>query len=108
VNAQDNALGSVPDDTLPGFLNSYSMTGVEEDKAEVFANLLVSPGLVSQRARQDSVLRFKVQRMKLLMWRFVPELDLEFWSRAAGLGRRAPQQRRSKSPRGARLTRGDD
>jgi hypothetical protein len=87
VNAQENARGSLLDDTLPGFLNSYSMAGVEEDKAEVFANLLVSPLYVAERCRKDPVLRFKVLRIQSLMWRFAPELDLGFWSRAAQLPR---------------------
>ncbi|MGV3719531.1 MAG: hypothetical protein ACO1SX_01365 [Actinomycetota bacterium] len=87
ANAQDDSRGSVLDDSLAGVLNRYSATGVEEDKAEVFANLLVSPVYVAERCRKDPVLHFKVQRMKLLMWRFVPELDLEFWSRAEQLVR---------------------
>jgi len=87
VNAQGDARGSVLDQSLPGFLNRYSMTGVEEDKAEVFANLLVSQEYVLERCRTDPVLHFKVQRMKLLIWRFVPELDLGFWRRAGELAR---------------------
>lgn len=70
----------------PGFLNHYSTTGVEEDKAEVFANLIVDPTYIDDRAAQDRVIRAKVARMKELLAEFCPEMDDRFW---AQVGRRS-------------------
>ncbi len=80
-NAQDNASTSVLTDRYPGFLNHYSTTGVEEDKAEVFANLMVEPQRVLSRANSDPVLRNKVAAMKKLLEKFCEELNSEFWSK---------------------------
>jgi hypothetical protein len=72
---------------FPGFLNPYSTTGVEEDKAELFANLLVDPAHVEARARMDRVLGAKVERMKKLLVGFSPEMDARFWAKIQKLGR---------------------
>jgi hypothetical protein len=85
VNAQDNSLGSVLTDRDPGFLNSYSKSGVEEDKAEIFANLMVEPEYVERRCRSDRVVRAKVAALKRLLVRFSPDVDERFWGRAAAL-----------------------
>lgn len=66
-----------------GFLNHYSTTGVEEDKAEVFANLMVEPAYVEGRIETDLVLQAKVERMKETLREFCPQVDEEFWRRAA-------------------------
>jgi hypothetical protein len=80
-NAQDIQTTSVLTDKLPGFLNHYSTTGVEEDKAEVLANLIVDPDYVDGRAAQDRVLRTKVERLKELLVSFSPEMNDQFWER---------------------------
>lgn len=67
------------DDSLVGFLNKYSMSGVEEDKAEIYSNLLVRPATVRARAQGDRFLARKVERMKELLRAFCPELDSAFW-----------------------------
>jgi hypothetical protein len=85
ANAQDDPMSSVLTDRTPGFLNSYSKTGVEEDKAETFANLVVEPAYVERRAQTDRVVRAKVAAIKRLLTRFDPKADDEFWIRAAAL-----------------------
>jgi Putative zinc-binding metallo-peptidase len=77
-NAQEDLAVSLGTDT-PGFLNKYSMTAVEEDKAELFAHLMVEPTTVYNRATKDIVLRAKVARLKELMAAFCPEMDKTYW-----------------------------
>ena len=50
-----------PDDSIPGFLNKYSTSGVEEDKAEVFSHMIVDYAAVNDRTKTDTVLRHKVE-----------------------------------------------
>jgi hypothetical protein len=83
ANAQDDPMSSVLTDRTPGFLNSYSKTGVEEDMAEMFANLVVEPQYLERRAANDRVVRAKVAAIKRLLTRFDPKADDEFWARAA-------------------------
>jgi hypothetical protein len=78
-NAQDNAATSLLTDRYPGFLNHYSTTGVEEDKAEVFANLIVEPKHVATRAAKDPIIKSKSLAMKALVQKFCPEVDDKFW-----------------------------
>ena len=47
-NAQHVASARELTEKFPGFLNYYATTGVEEDKAEVFANLIVDPAYVAK------------------------------------------------------------
>ncbi len=79
ANTQFDPNTGVDSDRFPGFLNQYSITGIEEDKAEVFANLMVDDDYIQIRVRTDSVLRKKVELMKLTLAQFCPELDDEFW-----------------------------
>ena len=85
ANAQDDPMSSVLTDRWPGFLNSYSKTGVEEDKAEMFANLVVEPAYLERRSQTDPVVRAKVAAIKRLLTQFAPEADDRFWARAAAL-----------------------
>ncbi len=82
-DAQAEAETSVLTDRFPGFLNHYSTTGVEEDKAELFANLLVEPAYVEKRVKDDTTLKVKVERLKDLVERFCPDMDEAFWKKAA-------------------------
>jgi hypothetical protein len=79
--AQDLQQTSVLTDKFPGFLNHYSTTAVEEDKAEVFANLMVDFKYVQNRAKKDRVLGTKVDRMKELLAKFCPEMNDKFWEK---------------------------
>ena len=86
-HAQNEASASELTDRFPGFLNYYSTTGVEEDKAEVFANLIVNSEYVTWRANTDRVVRAKVQLLKKLLAKFCPEVDEAFWTAAAEVKR---------------------
>lgn len=66
-------------DKYPGFLNHYSTTGVEEDKAEIFAYLFIDRAELARRAETDGVLRAKVELMKRLLQEFCPEMTAERW-----------------------------
>ncbi len=83
VSAQNDPMSSVLSDRYPGFLNSYSKTGVEEDKAEVFSNLMVEPAYVARRCQTDPVLRAKAAAIRRLLKRFCPDVDERFWVRVA-------------------------
>lgn len=78
-SAQSDASTSILTDRFPGFLNHYSTTGVEEDKAEIFANMIVDPKHVESRAKADPVIKSKVLAMKALLEKFCPEVNEEFW-----------------------------
>ncbi len=83
-NAQNIPTTSLLTERFPGFLNHYSTTGVEEDKAELFAYLMTQPKVVEQRANSDPVLKAKVVRMKELVHDFCPEADEAFWPMPRG------------------------
>jgi len=70
-----------------GFLTHYSTTGVEEDKAEVFAHLVVNAAVVADRVARDEVLAEKVDQMKSLVQTYCPAADIGFWKRAGALPR---------------------
>jgi hypothetical protein len=72
VNLQNDARASVYSADRPGFLNRYCMQGVEEDKAEVFAYLMVEPRLMHWRAENDKIVAAKVVEMKRLLQSFCP------------------------------------
>ena len=72
----------VDTDRYPGFLNSYSKSAVEEDKAVVFAYLVARPSYLAGRTTADPILRAKVDRMKELLVAFCPEIDESFWEKA--------------------------
>jgi hypothetical protein len=86
-NAQDLMQTSLLTDKFPGFLNHYSTTGVEEDKAEIFANLIVDPAYVDARAKKDRVLKAKVQRMNELLMSFCPSMNDQFWEKVRNVKR---------------------
>ena len=81
-NAQDLATTSLLTDKFPGFVNHYSTTGVEEDKAEIFANMIVEPIYFEERIKNDPVLKAKTARMRELLKEFCPAMDDKFWNRA--------------------------
>jgi hypothetical protein len=81
-NAQNDKSTTAFTDTHPGFLTHYGTTGVEEDKAELFAHLIVNAGHVHDRAKKDAVLRGKIARLKKSLVEFCPEVDEKFWEKA--------------------------
>jgi len=78
-SAQGEANASILTDKVPGFLTLYATTGVEEDKAELFANLLVDFAYVEKRVRKDKILAAKAERMRELLAEFCPEMNEAFW-----------------------------
>jgi hypothetical protein len=65
----------------PGFLNRYAASGVEEDKAEIFAHMMVEPKAMAARAKNDKYVRAKLERMRELLAEFTPKMDEAFWER---------------------------
>jgi hypothetical protein len=88
-NAQGDSSASLMSNDRPGYLNTYSMTGVEEDKADVFANMIVNGKLLTERAAADPVLHTKMQLMKELLSKFCAEIDEHFWEAAGRVERPA-------------------
>ncbi len=80
-NAQTNPNTSVFSEQYPGFLNHYSTTGVEEDKAELFANLIVEPQYVARRCAKDPILQAKKTRLFAELEQFCSAMDAAFWRR---------------------------
>lgn len=74
----------LPDLGLKGFLNRYSMSGLEEDKAEIFANMMANYNEVNLRAKTDPIIKAKVSQMKKLLYSFCPEFNEVFWSKMTG------------------------
>ncbi len=70
-----------------GFVSQYATSEVQEDKAEMFANMIVNPARVASRAKTDRVLNAKRQRMMKLIRTFCPEMDDSFWDRMAKVPR---------------------
>jgi len=78
---QDQPQTSVLTDAYPGFLNHYSTTGVEEDKAEVFTILITDHAYLKRRTATDPVLEAKVGMLKQGLQRFCPAMDAAYWAR---------------------------
>jgi len=76
----DSSSGNLRVD-VPGFLSSYSMSGVEEDKAELFSFLILAPKFVGKRTQTDGVLANKAARMKGLLLEFCPQMDDSYWQK---------------------------
>lgn len=66
-----------------GFLNAYQMSGVEEDKAELFAYLLQRHRVALGFIAGDERLQRKVAHLKQLLARFCPQLDRSYWQAVA-------------------------
>lgn len=64
-----------------GFVSTYAMTSIHEDKAEVYCNLIIDCAEVERRTKTDEVLERKVERMRRLLKHFNHEFDEEFWAR---------------------------
>jgi hypothetical protein len=84
-NAQGIATTSLVTEEYPGFLNHYSTTGVEEDKAELFGHLIVEYAYVDGRASKDPLLALKVARLKDLLAHFSPDMKDAFWEKIRNL-----------------------
>jgi len=83
ASAQSNSNAYTFVHPQPGFVNEYSMSGLEEDKAEVFAALL-TPGeyeKVMTWIATDPILAAKVDYMKNFLQQLCPEINEDFWTR---------------------------
>ena len=67
---QDDPTVTTTGRAVPGFLNRYAASGVEEDKAEVFRDMMVEPRTMARRAATDKYMRAKMDRMKELLAAF--------------------------------------
>lgn len=83
----DSTTGALTD-RYPGFLNNYSTTGVEEDKAEIFAHLIVSNCTVSERIASDEIVKLKVDMLKRVVHAFCADIDGSFWTESSKVDRR--------------------
>jgi len=64
---------------LPGFLDEYSTSAVEEDKAEIYSHLITSRDFVLERTKLDPVIASKVERIKSLIVAFEPQMGATWW-----------------------------
>jgi len=87
---QQEALASLLTEDYPGFLTRYATAVLAEDKAEVFANMMVNLQPVKARAQKDAVILAKMLRIKELLLRFCPQVDDHFWQRIRQLPRLSP------------------
>ena len=76
----DNA-GAVITHPTAGFINAIAQTSVDEDKAQIFANLMVNDLKTRLLLRQDTVLVAKIQLLKEQLRQFCKEADASFWQR---------------------------
>ncbi len=71
----------------PGFLNKYSTGHIADDKADMFAYLMVAHHYVMARAAEDEQIAAKVAMIKKRMLELSPEMDDEFWKKIDAIRR---------------------
>ena len=71
----------------PGFVNRYGTGNVPDDKADLFAYLMVVHHWVEERAEADPYLRAKVDTIKQRLAEFDPVFDASFWERIDAIRR---------------------
>ncbi|MGI8922972.1 MAG: putative zinc-binding metallopeptidase [Fimbriimonadales bacterium] len=66
-----------------GFIDAFSMSGLEEDKAEIYAALFVADEhkRIMKMAEDDSIILSKVNLMKQALQKWCPELNEAFWQK---------------------------
>ena len=72
ASMQDDSEAGRPDESLVGFVNRYSTSGLAEDKAEVYASLIFDGPWMIRRASTDSILGRKVERIRATLRHFGP------------------------------------
>jgi Putative zinc-binding metallo-peptidase len=95
---QENPFAAVLTEDEPGFLNPYAMSGLEEDKAEIFAYMVVARQYMAERAMRDDIIRKKMHTMAERLQAFCPQLDDQFWNRAGVVERPNVQPRIVERP----------
>ena len=66
----------------PGFVTPYATSGLEEDKAEVYAYLFVEDmsACLNEWISEDEILRNKVSYMKNFLLQYSDEMTSDFWA----------------------------
>lgn len=67
VNAQTTRSTGALTDSIPGFLTHYATTGVEEDKAELFAFSITHKAYIRARVTTDPILNMKLSHLKMML-----------------------------------------
>lgn len=62
-----------------GFFSVHGTSAVHEDKAEIYAHMMVNYSGVEKRASGDPIVKAKMIRMKELLQKFCPDYDDAFW-----------------------------
>jgi hypothetical protein len=65
---------------LPGFVTTYSTSGLEEDKAEIFAFLMTEPLRIAKVVERDPIVAAKVRRLKATLAHRFAVIDDRFWA----------------------------
>lgn len=95
-NAQGDRTMSHLTDKVAGFLSKYATTGIEEDKAETFAHMLLHPRYLDQRAETEALLAAKMFYMRRLLKQFCDDMDNDFWTHVKSIPR--PDDTKLRSP----------
>lgn len=80
-------LSSLPDETTLGFINRYSRSAIEEDKAVIFSYMMSSGKILDGMTAKDRILSSKTKEIKSFMYKSCDEFDESFWSSARELAR---------------------
>lgn len=72
VNAQTTRNTGALTNSIPGFLTHYATTGVEEDKAELFAFSITHKDYIATRIRTDTTLAAKMTRLQAILNNLCP------------------------------------
>jgi len=83
ANMRRKGVGDLTD-KIPGFLTMYGTAAVEEDKAELFAHMIVDGPYVKKRASQDAVLAAKIGLLDKRLAAFDPAMGTSFWKKITG------------------------
>jgi hypothetical protein len=75
---QTSGVGELTD-KIPGFLTPYGTSAIEEDKAELFAHLIVDGTFVRKVALKDAILKRKIALLKQRLERFDSGMGESFW-----------------------------
>jgi hypothetical protein len=71
----------------PGFVNRYGTGYLPDDKADLFAYLIVLHHWVQERTQADRSLQAKARLIKKRLAEFDPAFDAAFWTRIDGIRR---------------------
>jgi len=81
LNVQPQNRKSFSEPLYPGFVTAYAMTALAEDKAEVYACLMIESQsrLLHEWIKKDQILAGKVRLMKNFINNFCAEMDDSYW-----------------------------